>query len=632
MMNDHYHCTEDQYCRSTYYGREEEDDPSEMTYSRRAARYLSQFSWYNPSVHSDKEGGPSLDAAWSHYEHVTLARRFVLDDSYTNTGSSSNKDNQNLFVRAPQSQRSLYKTRLYPVWDTPLQELVHFGVSIRMFFATLLVFSGILGVAGLLNIPLMVYFWGYANHQDHNNNNNNKDGVDYMGVGKMIRASALCDATEWVECSTCADNIDEFPSYRLDTTSNNDDNWNVYVRRNDCNFEGFLSPGICSFTATLLILILTAFFVFRKQRQAEIVFDEQIQTASDYSIKISNPPADALDPEEWRSFFNQFVEKRQQAPSNSSPAPVGDTVREHKNDKEQRGAARGVVLVTIAINNAQLLKALIERRKKLQALSKLLPHGTDMTNESLLQMAVEDISAASSSSLVTRSILALSKQLQVLRILQQDPQQLWNDIQNLEHQIRSLVLEPRERFQAIAVFVTFDTERSQRNALHALSTGKLQVWRNQLDRHRCKGGRLMVRESNQSSTLWDCHDAVQEEWIIQLRMMPTARTTTTSSEESEPTSSCSQALLFRGTHVLRIKEAVEPNDVRWVDLQASTRQRLELYMASTLGMALFIMCSGYVIYFLAKNYPGQYAAIFITGVSRAQYIWVHDDEEGYSFS
>ena len=183
-----------------------DSDNERITYSRRVARYLSQFSWYYPQQPRKKvcdddhaDGGrPSLDDAWSHYEHVTLAR------CYVNCDNSGDGNDSNEFVRAtvsgsgcatdaPTSLGNTRKaaTRLYPIWDTPLKELQDFGVSQRMFFTTLLVMSGIMCLVGILNIPMMYYFWNYAG-QAH------KDGVDYMG-SSTIRATAICDATEWVE-------------------------------------------------------------------------------------------------------------------------------------------------------------------------------------------------------------------------------------------------------------------------------------------------------------------------------------------------------------------------------------------------------------------------------------------------
>ena len=47
-------------------------------------------------------------------------------------------------------------------------------------------------------------------------------------------------------------------------------------------------------------------FCFKILKQNEVCFDEAGQTASDYSIRIENPPTDANSPEEWKTFFSQF--------------------------------------------------------------------------------------------------------------------------------------------------------------------------------------------------------------------------------------------------------------------------------------------------------------------------------------
>ena len=40
-----------------------------------------------------------------------------------------------------------------------------------------------------------------------------------------------------------------------------------------------------------------------RQKHYEIVFDEEEQTAQDYSVPIKNTPLEAFDPEEWIDFF-----------------------------------------------------------------------------------------------------------------------------------------------------------------------------------------------------------------------------------------------------------------------------------------------------------------------------------------
>lgn len=393
---------------------------------------------------------------------------------------------------------------------------------------------------------MMIYFWGYADA-------NGKSSVSYMGVVKTIRGSAICDAYEWVECESCVvKHADEYPDYRINVEQN-------LVRRNVCNFEDWLVPVLCSYAATMLLLALMA-TAFWRQRKAEVVLDEAVQTASDYSIKVSNPPVDALNPEEWRQFFNQYA----------------------------CGKEKGVVLVTIALDNAKLIKSLIERRQKRKALSLLFPNETNLYDEQLV------------SDLVMKSHKSDANYWPC----QPSARKLWGDIQGLEKEIRRLA---QKEYRVVSVFVTFETERSQRNALHALSTGKLHVWQNRLPEQPSlfKDGVLCVRESIQSSSLWDFRE-LQEEKTIALN------------DSTDSGFSCGK-LIFRGKCVLRVKEAMEPSDIRWVDLQASSRKRGKLYIASTVGMIVFVMWSRFVIFRLVEQYPGYYAAMFITLVST--YTW-----------
>jgi hypothetical protein len=498
----------------------EQDDTDTITFSRRAARFLSRYSWYYPS----KPNGPSLEEAWHHYEYVTLPRCYRQNDEPL-TPQSHHHPHDSVTSEAERH------SKLYPILESPLKDLSNFGVSTRMYLSTLLVLAGILGIAGLGNVPLMIYYWGYAPDE--------KEGVHYMGV-TSIRGSAICDATVWVECESCNEYADHFPSYRLDGT---------YARKNSCNFEDFLASGLWSFASSCMLLLLMA-IASLKQRKAEVVFDEAVQTASDYSICVRNPPPDALDPQEWRRFFNHYAVQ-----------------------------GKGVVMVTVAIDNAELLNLLIKRRQALQTLSQNLSDGC----------SIDDLRAGA---VVNKPLLSYIG-------LATDINKIVKDIQRYEDAIRGLLLH--QTFKPSAVFVTFETERSQRNALHALSTGKINIWRQKLnvsDIH--NDGILRVYESMRSSTLSDLVDP-QKEHVIQLSV--------SDSRDLD----FSSALLFRNYHVLNVKEAAEPSDVRWLDLQASNR--LGLYVASTVGMVLACACCGLYIYRLVHQYPGPYATMFITLVS-----------------
>ena len=252
-------------------------DPSQMTNSRLFSRFMSRFRWYNPWASVNKQEyynktgtyPPSLDEAWAYYEFETLARYYV------------DETNPSEMVRAQMGDRTR-PTQLYPYWRTPVKELMDFGVSVRLYFSTLLVLGTTLLVAGLFNIPLYRYFWNYAPETDKN------------GIDGAIRGSAICNQNQWVQCESCNydTNSVDYEAYRLDGQN---------ALQNTCDFDQWLLPGILSYLGTVVLVALCGIWFFYVQRKAEIKFDEEMQTASDYAIKITNPPPDATDPEGKKS-------------------------------------------------------------------------------------------------------------------------------------------------------------------------------------------------------------------------------------------------------------------------------------------------------------------------------------------
>ncbi len=55
--------------------------------------------------------------------------------------------------------------------------------------------------------------------------------------------------------------------------------------------------------ASLLFIFVSILCLGYYSKRAEVRFDEDEQTAQDYSIAIKNPPADAYDPDEWNDYF-----------------------------------------------------------------------------------------------------------------------------------------------------------------------------------------------------------------------------------------------------------------------------------------------------------------------------------------
>ena len=85
----------------------------------------------------------------------------------------------------------IYPTRLYSAFFTPLSQMGDFGVGIGLYFTTLLGMVFITLVAGLINIPNILYFAGneYSNGQ--------------LGVNWALKGSAVCTETVWVPCPSC---------------------------------------------------------------------------------------------------------------------------------------------------------------------------------------------------------------------------------------------------------------------------------------------------------------------------------------------------------------------------------------------------------------------------------------------
>jgi hypothetical protein len=95
-----------------------DDNVSDMTLSRKVALFLSRYSWYCPN--SAKE---DLQDAWAYFEHSTLPRYFMDDDT----------DNTFRFAEPGEKEKI---TKLYPL-STPETDLADFGVGVGVYFFTL---------------------------------------------------------------------------------------------------------------------------------------------------------------------------------------------------------------------------------------------------------------------------------------------------------------------------------------------------------------------------------------------------------------------------------------------------------------------------------------------------------------
>ena len=467
------------------------------------------------------------------------------------------------FVRAPFGENKR-PTKLYPLWSTPTKSFADFGVSVRMYFSTLLALAAFLAMAGFLNLPLSYYFW-----QD-----SYSSGTDDLAV--PVRASAVCVDTEWVECDSCQgfmhedrlwyQNNDNYDNNQQQQQQGDDDaaaqqQQYPYALKNECNFSDWLMPGILSFGASLLLIVQFGFAFFWLQPSAEVVFDEEVQTASDYSIKISNPPPDAVDPSEWKDYLAQFG---------------------------------SVAYVTVAIDNARLLQTLVSHKRTRMQLARKLPANCDTFDKEQVEKAIAELPKTCCSCSIP--------------FLFPSPSALWSKLQKLQTQVEELARKP---YRAVAVFATFDTERAQRNCLYTLTPSKLNLWRQTIDTSRFdETGCMIVNEKVESSrlpeTLLDFADWKEEatgDFVVNLA-------------HADTKAQLQDALGFRGRHVVAIKESMEPTDIRWMDLEVSSLVRFVQYIGTTAMVLWFMHWSAYFIRAIYTEDPGSYLIPLFIAVVR----------------
>jgi hypothetical protein len=371
------------------------------------------------------------------FEHVALPR-FILHPkppsrpknifvrAYRRLFGKANKK----LDRAEPGERYL-KTQLYRPIFTPHDQLGDWGLGIGLYFSTLRAITILTLCAGLLNIGNIRYFHGddYSGGQDD---------VELS----FTKGSAICTEENaiWVPCPDCpVDDSNLFASDRLrenvlreNVVNNVTQASMTFVLKNLCDGPT-LQQGFINYATVLFIIVGIGGLSLYLNRQ-EVKYDEDEQTAQDYSIVIENPPHDATDAEEWRSFFLTKFDGAQ------------------------------VTTCTIAVDNDLLVRSLVERREVLRKLEMLVPPGTSLDTLTLAGIAAKQERF--------RRFWG-----QVLSMVSPGVPELFARLVVLTSKVQGL---SQQDYPASKVFITFETEAAQRRVLSALSVGSLQVSRNKI--------------------------------------------------------------------------------------------------------------------------------------------------------
>jgi hypothetical protein len=154
-------------------------------------------------------------------------------------------------------------TELYNPARTPQSSLIEWGIGIDLYFSSLRIMAGFLLIAGLINLPNILF---YASDEY------SRDGKDDLSFS--LKTSMVCTTFRWVVCQDCvsSDWSSTEEEDRFGIFTNNDGITTTLVLKNECD-GGQLKQGIVNW-ATLILLIIGASLLSVYLRAREIRFDE----------------------------------------------------------------------------------------------------------------------------------------------------------------------------------------------------------------------------------------------------------------------------------------------------------------------------------------------------------------------
>jgi hypothetical protein len=403
------------------------DESHHITLGRRIARWLSKHSWYYPHPHprtgQDHASRPSLDAAWAYFEHVTLARHFLPEANETNLKPEQEPTpNQKDVLRKAEPGERDRPTRLYSVLTTAESDLADFGIGVGVYFFTLRSLCIIMLLAGIINIPSLTYF-----------GSDSYNGVtERTGHWRALQTSAICSDSTWVACPTCTKDEwrDHFPATydryaeTTTTTDEQEEGGLTFILRRNCQ----VSHTVAMVAYVSLLFVCASVYILQNiSKRRERYFDESAQTTTDYAIEVVNPPWDARNAQEWREFFERFGH---------------------------------VTCCTVALDNEELIAALVTRRELLATLENLQPAGVVMDPNDM-KSAVD---------------MAEPIPWYYKLICAMDAQTLQVEIEKLNVQI--LTDLAKRQYDVSNVFIVFETEHAQQEALRELAVLGIDKLRN----------------------------------------------------------------------------------------------------------------------------------------------------------
>lgn len=208
-----------------------------------------QKKWYNPRAGSNDDSDPSLEKAYAYYEHITLPRHFSGDEVA-----------DHVYHRAEPGE-STEKTDLFNPFTTPASAFIEWGIGVDLYFSSLRSLSALLFMAGLINIPAIMYYSSTEYSPDGH------EDLDSL----TLKGSAVCTTYDWVVCADCKQsdfNDDTNERSRFAVT----DDRTTIVQHSLCN--GVVVETVIPNWLTLLFITAVMILLSHYWRAREVRFDE----------------------------------------------------------------------------------------------------------------------------------------------------------------------------------------------------------------------------------------------------------------------------------------------------------------------------------------------------------------------
>jgi len=406
------------------------DPVHEMTYGRRIALKMMNNKYYNPhaevkSDDEDRDKKPSLEKGWAYFEHNVLTRYILKPE---------NDRKENEIERAVPGENK-FPTRLYCYTSTPLNQMGDFGIGAGLYFFTMRSLFLLTLFAGIISIPNILYY----NSSSYGTSDSGSNGLRAI----LLKGSAICSDVSWVPCPTCRSGFSTSSEKRLlakaqQTRFSTSREGLDFALKNNCESPP-LTQGMLHY-ATMIFMCFGVYLMNKKLDRMSIEFDEDEQTARDYSLVVKNPPPDATDPEEWKMFFSQFDNAH-------------------------------VTFCTISLDNDSLVKSLVERRDLCKKIQMLVPPGTKLEDTNLAILAAEH---KLKRNFISRLIAIFLHPFGVCL----DLPAAYAKVIVLNAEIFGLL---NVSFPVTRVFIIFETEEAKRHVLDALSLGIVDKLRNNIE-------------------------------------------------------------------------------------------------------------------------------------------------------